>query len=96
MTLTSICLPVASPSALASRPLVSPDRRAHLGNLPVGLGRAHLDEWRMMFGSSRAARADHHRHQGRGRRRAAQQVLDDLLAPAPGCSGRWPRSSSLP
>src|SRR5918995_1145021 len=62
------------------------DRRTHLGDLLVGLGRAHLDEL-ADDGGQRAgpAGADHHRDQGhRGRRGpAAQQVFDDLLAP--GC-----------
>src|ERR671910_1746960 len=62
------------------------DRRTHLGDLLVGLSRAHLDEL-ADDGWQRAgpAGADHHRDQGhRGRRGpAAQQVFDDLLAP--GC-----------
>ena len=72
-TLTSTCLPVASPSASARRLRWSSVRGAHLDEL--------ADDGRQLAGPTRA---DHHRHQGRGGRRrlAAQQVLHDLLAPA--------------
>ena len=74
------------------RPLVvgRADGRAHLGDLLVGLGRAHLHELADDGGQvAGAARAHHHRDQGDGggRRLAAQQVLHDLLAPA-GRDGR--------
>src|ERR687897_2384460 len=74
------------------------DRRAHLGDLLVGLGRAHVDELaddgRQVLGP---AGAHHQRHQAdrRGAGPAAEEALDDLLATGRGDVGVGQRLPQL-
>ena len=87
-TLSSTFLPVACLEGRGEALLLvvgEGDGRADLGDLLVALGGAEgdelVDDRRQVAG---AAGADHHRHERRGDRvgLAAEEVLDDLLAPA--------------
>ena len=87
-TLTSTFLPVACLEGGGEALLLvvgEGDGRADLGDLLVALGGAELhelvDDRRQVAG---ATGADHHRHErgGDGVGLAAEEVLDDLLAPA--------------